>query len=725
MTSSPRKTAPETAVTFSDRPGPDQPDQPDQPDRGDPAEPESASGAEATSRPDDGPSAGERATLGGVLALAAVLSLWRLDRNGYANGYYAAAVRSMSQSWHNFFYGAFDPAGFITVDKPPLAFWFQAISVKIFGFNSWSLLVPQALASVASVYVLYRIVRGQAGALAGLVAALALTLTPITVAVSRDNLPEPTMILLLLLAAWAVAAAISRGRFRLLAAASVFVGLAFTTKMLQAYLVVPGLALAFVVTAVVGWRKRVIHLLGAGVIMVAVSATWMTIVDLTPKADRPYVGSSTNDTVRQLVFGWNGLGRVFGGGSGAGGSGSGGAAGAGANLVNTVTGDHAGIGRLFDGRTGGQIAWLIPFAALALVSGLVLAGRRPRVDPVRSGLLMWGGWAVGCWAVFSLSTGLFEPYYTAELAPALAALTGIGMSTLIGLVRRPAAGDVSWPRAAWAGGLLAVGALGSAAVEGILLGRAHGWNSWLRPTVLALAAVVTLGVGAALIRRLAPAATRRLVTVTGALAVLAVLAGPAAYAVTPVQRPVFGALPTAGPPAAAGADGTAKLRQLAAQFGGGSLSTALTSYLEKHQGTAKYLVAVNGATAAEPTIISTGKAVMAMGGYTRMDPVPTVAQLRNLVARGELRYVLLDGFSSFGQGLAAQRAGWVRRACTVVNPVAYGGKSSANAPAIGAAPARTPTPRPGAAAPSESPTVPRLSPSVLAFLNSQSLYDCT
>ncbi len=670
---------------------------------------------------------GEHVALAVVLAVAAVGYLWRLDRNGYANGFYAAAVRSMTDSWHNFFFGAFDPGGFITVDKPPLAFWIQAASAKIFGFSSWSLLVPQAAAGVAAVYVLYRIVRAQAGPLAGLVAALALTVTPITVAVNRDNNPDATLVLLLLLAAWAVQAAIRTGSFRRLALGGLFIGLAFTTKMLAAYLVVPGLALAFALAAAVGWRRRLGCLLGGGAVMVAASAAWLVTVDLIPKADRPYVGGSTNDTVSNLVFGYNGLGRVNGNeGDNRGG-------------IGRAFGGQTGFGRMFDATVGGQVAWLIPCAVLSLVVGLVATARRPRPDLERGGLVMWGGWAIACWGVFSFSKGIFHSYYTAELAPALAALTGIGAATLVGFARQ---------RSRWAG-LLAVGVAASAALEVVLLRRTPSWNAWLRPTVVGFAIVVVLGLAVLLaLRSGRPRAVRGTVVAVGLTALVAVFAGPAAYAVTPIQRAVGGSDPQAGPPTAAGRNGFAAARRtqpagrtagrapgrggaaqglafgggagngaggagfadlsasqlaaLRARFtggrgagggftgrGGGQLSTALLAYLEKGAGPDRYLVAVSGDQVAEQPIIRTNARILPMGGFSGTDPAPTAGQLQTLVRSGELRYVIAGGFSGRGgTGVTAVRTTWIDAHCTAVPASAY--HATVSAGLYDCAPARTP-----------------------------------
>ncbi|WP_425580467.1 glycosyltransferase family 39 protein, partial [Streptosporangium amethystogenes] len=357
-----------------------------------------------------------RPGLWGVLALAAVLYVWALGRNGHANEYYAAAILSGTRSWKAFFFGALDAGSFITVDKPPLALWVMGLPARIFGFGTWSMLLPQAAAGVAAVAVLHSAVRrampGGYGHAAALVAALAMTLTPITVAINRDNNPDTLLVLLLVLAAWFCQEAVRTGRMRALVVSAVLVGLAFNTKMLQAYLVLPAFAPLYLVMAPGTSLRRLGHLLAAGAALVVSSAWWMVIVDLWPASDRPYVGGSTDNSVRDLVIGYNGLGRIFGSGGGRGGGGMG-------------FGGEAGAWRLFNDIMAGQISWLLPFAVIALVAGLALTARGPLRD-TRIALLLWGGWLAVHYVVFSFSSGTFHPYYSTAMAPAVAALTGLG-----------------------------------------------------------------------------------------------------------------------------------------------------------------------------------------------------------------------------------------------------------------------------------------------------------
>ena len=479
-----------------------------------------------------------RPALWAILALAAVLYLWNLSAVGQANSFYSAAVYSGTQSWKALFFGSLDAGdgGFITVDKPPFALWVMGLSCRVFGFGTWQMMLPMAAAGVGAVALLYRMVRGSFGHIAATVAALVLALTPMTVAITRDNNPDPVLVLLMLLGAAGTLRAIRTGTLLPLVWAAVAIGFGFNTKMLQAYIVLPAFFLAYLVAARTGLGKRIAHLAVAAVALVVSSGWWMFIVDRVPSGSRPYIGGSTDNSVWDLVIGYNGFGRIFGA-SGGGGGGQGGG-----------FGGEAGIGRMFNEIVGGQISWLIPFALLALGAGLVLRGRRPRTDVQRASLLLWGGWLVLHYLVFSLSEGTFHPYYVTAMAPAIAALSGAGSVALIRAARRR--GGV-WP---W---LPPVAVAGTAVWAIVLLARTDGWNSWLMPligvaAVVAVAALVAQhfgglgqfgGVGR-LVRR------RRLMAVAVLAAAVAMLAGPSAYAVSATASQgggMNGTNPTAGP----------------------------------------------------------------------------------------------------------------------------------------------------------------------------------
>ncbi|MGA7397213.1 MAG: glycosyltransferase family 39 protein, partial [Solirubrobacterales bacterium] len=254
----------------------------------------------------------DRPEVVGLILLAAILNIWALNQNGWANEYYSAAVQSMSGSWHNFFYGSFDAAGVMTVDKPPLALWVQALSVRMFGFSSWSILLPQALMGVASTVLVYDLVRRVFGRLSGSVAGLVFALTPITVAIFRHNNPDALLVLLSLAAVWFVVRGLEDGRTRWVVFAAICVGLGFETKMGAALLVLPGLAIAWMWVAPAGRRAVVKQLLIAGGVLVAVSMAWPLLMALTPVANRPWISGTSDNSIWSLITGYNGLGRLGG-----------------------------------------------------------------------------------------------------------------------------------------------------------------------------------------------------------------------------------------------------------------------------------------------------------------------------------------------------------------------------------------------------------------------------
>ncbi|MGW2613458.1 ArnT family glycosyltransferase [Streptomyces sp. NPDC001500] len=474
--------------------------------------------------------------LGAVLVLAAVLYGWALGSLGWANSYYSAAVKSMGRSWTDFLFGSFDPAGVVTVDKPPAALWPQVISSKVFGMHGWALVLPQALEGVAGVLVLHRTVRRWAGEGAALIAALVLTLTPITVAINRDNNPDTLLVLLLVSAAYTLTRALQaedRTATRWLCASGFLIGCGFLTKMLAAWMVVPAFAVAWLVGGSCPWIPRVRRLLGAGAILAASSLSWVAMVALWP-GDRPYIGGSTDGSAWDLVIGYNGLGRVFGSSDGA----PQGMGGAGGGFAGGF-GGRPGPGRLFSAQVGGQISWLLPVCALALavaVAVVVLRRRGALPDSAAlpaSGWLLWGTWLVVCGAVFSTQKGIFHPYYTTQLAPAIAALCGALTAALVRVHRA----GLRWAPLV---GVAAV--VVSVAWAVTLVRRAPDWNGWLVwPVLLAGCAAVVLLV---LSRR-----RGRLLTVAVCAAVASVLLAPGAWAVTvPGSTTTGGSNPTAGPP---------------------------------------------------------------------------------------------------------------------------------------------------------------------------------
>src|SRR3954463_16625262 len=422
-----------------------------------------------------------RPGLWAVLALAAVLVGWGLTRSGMSNTYYAAAVKSATVSWKALFFGSIDPGSFITVDKPPLAFWLMGLSGRLLGFSAFSMLLPEALCTVAAVGVLYATVKRVLGPAPALLAAGALAVSPVSVAIGRVNNPDALLVLLLVLSAYLVVRAIESGRTRTLAWAGAVVGLAFMTKMLEGWMVVPALAAAYLLAGPPRLGARIGQLLVAGATMTVVSAAWPLAVTLWPGAT-PYEGGSSNGSVWNLIFGYNGFGRILG--SDDGGQGGGMAA----------FGGVPGWLRLFDQQVGGQIAWLLPLAAGGLVAGLWLTRRAPRTDRTRAVFVLFGVWALVDFVVFSRQQGIFHPYYVSTLAPAVAVLAGGGLPAMLG-----------WARRSWAGvAALAAGVLASAWVAVALLARTPDFAPWLRTLIPVAAAIAVYGAAALRVPALLP-----------------------------------------------------------------------------------------------------------------------------------------------------------------------------------------------------------------------------
>ena len=357
-----------------------------------------------------------------LLAATGLLYLWNLSASGYANSFYAAAVQAGSTSWKAWFFGSLDPANFITVDKPPAALWVMGLSARLFGFSSWSLLVPQALEGVAAVALLSATVRRWSGPAAGLLAGAILALTPAAVLMFRFNHPDALLTLLLVAAAYGVTRALEHGSTGWFTLAGTAIGFAFLTKMLQGFLVLPAFALVYLVAAPTSLWRRITQLLAAGLAVVVSAGWWVTAVALWPASSRPYIGGSTNNSVLDLMFGYNGFGRLLGGSS----FGAGGGGGASSAAAGSSFGGATGLTRLFGSEMGNEISWLLPAALVALVAGLWLTRRTPRTDRTRAAVLLWGGWLVGTGLVFSYMQGIVHPYYTVVLAPAIAALVAVG-----------------------------------------------------------------------------------------------------------------------------------------------------------------------------------------------------------------------------------------------------------------------------------------------------------
>lgn len=601
----------------------------------------------------------ERPALAVLLLTTAILYLWGLGASGWANEYYSAAVQAGTHSWQALFFGSLDAGGAITVDKPPASLWVMGLSGRIFGFNSWSMLVPQALMGVGSVALLYATVRRWSGAAAGLFAGAVFALTPVTVLIFRFNNPDALLVLLLLAGAYCLVRACETASTRWLVLAGVAIGAGFLTKMLQSFLVLPAFALVYLIAAPTPVRRRLWQLLVAGAALAGTVGTWIAVVSLWPASDRPYIGGSTDNSALQLALGYNGLGRLFGSenGGGPGGNGQNGG----------PTNDRStSFGRLFEAGVGEQAAWLLPAALLALVIGFWLTARAPRTDRIRASLVLWGGWLLVTGAVFTTMTGKFHGYYTVALAPAIGAILAV-------------TGRELWSRRhSWvARAALAVLSLAAGWWSYVLLDRTPSWHPEVRYAVAVgtAVAITALVLGPRIARfaqaartsRHAPAAlVARLAPVAMIAAMVAALIGTTGFAVATAAVPHAGNDATAGP-VMAGGDAKSGQQPGGQHTGGGndqeasSVSPAMIAALSAT--TTRWAAATSGAQAAAPLELASGRPVIGIGGFTGSDPAPTLSQFQRYVASGQVSYFVDDGRGGGGHndssGPATKITAWV------------------------------------------------------------------
>ncbi|SDO37424.1 4-amino-4-deoxy-L-arabinose transferase [Nakamurella panacisegetis] len=609
-----------------------------------------------------------------LLVITAAAYLWDLSINGNANEFYAAAVKSGTESWKAWLFGSLDSSNAITVDKPPASLWIMGLSGRIFGFSSFSMLLPEALMGVGTVALLYAAVRRTSGHAAGLVAGALVALTPVAALMFRFNNPDAMLVLLMTLGAYFVVRAIEKvpadrksHALRWLLLAGTAIGFAFLTKMLQGLLVLPAFGVVYLPASDNKLWTRIWHLLAA-LGAVVVSAGWfVALVALWPADSRPYIGGSTTNSLWELAIGYNGLGRIFGGsGNGGGGGGGGGIS----------FGGTTGLTRMFGTAFGSQISWLIPAALVAFIAGMWFTRKAPRTDRTRAGILLWGGWTIVTALVLSYMQGTVHPYYSVALVPGIAGVVAI-------------AGKELWRgrESHLARATLALMITVTAGWSYYLMDRdAPTFLPWLRWTVL-IAGVLGAAVLAASVGRLKKYAVIGLLVGS-----VAAMAGSAAFTVDTIGTAHTGATPTAGPATArggfpgggalpsgltsgdfsgtmpggtmpsgtlpSGTSGTMPSGALPSGMGGGgstTTNTALVALLNKT--TNRWAAATVSAQSAETYILSSDKAVMAIGGFSGTDNSPTLAQFQAYVAAGDIHYFISGGFGGGGGGFAGGQSG--------------------------------------------------------------------
>ncbi len=622
-----------------------------------------------------------------IMILSATLHLWDIDSIGDSNQYYTAAVESMTQSWHNFFYASAEPGGSVTVDKPPLGLQIETLFALALGVSGFSTVLPNILAGIFSVPLLYHLVKKHFGTVAGIVAALVVATTPVVFAADRNNTQDGLLTFFLLLAAWAFIKAVETGRARWLFLGAVIVGLGFNIKMLQAYLPVPAFFALYFFGAKVGWFKKTALLGAALAVMIAVSLSWALYVDSVPADERPYIGSSRDNTVLGLIAGHNGTSRLFGGGgpnqpvSPPSGQQAGPAFDGpdgfnpnaspdnpngqmtppdgnqgGGPMFSQETG-NPGVFRFFQPPLAAEMSWLLPFALFSLV--VIALQARPQLPITQLpilGLLLWGGWLMTCVVFFSMVSGIFHSYYVVMLAPALGGVVGGGFGYLWKRQAEGRAGSGWW---------LTLAAAATVAFQ-IVLAWQYGVNSLFQPLAFALVALGAILLFASLFR-----STSILPRAAFSVLLIALMTVPLAWSALTVGNENSAGLPAAygvnpGPGGGLRPSNANSAVRLAAPMPGpgeGNVNDALLQYLEANTQDVKYLVAVESSQAGAPYVIATGRPVLYMGGFSGMDNVVTADDLAQMVADGELRYVL---FGMGGRDNKQDLVQWLQSSCKVV-----------------------------------------------------------
>ena len=629
----------------------------------------------------------EKLLLSLILLLSGILNFTNLSVEGYSNLYYAAGVKSMTMSWKNFFFVAFDPSSFVSIDKPPLGFWLQAISAKIFGFSGWSILLPEALAGVVSVAIIYIIVKKSFGTTAGLLSALFLAVTPVFVAVSRNNTCDNLLVMTLLFACWAISIAAEKGKVKYLLISLAIVGIGFNIKMLQAYMVIPAIYLTYLLSNVVSVKKRIIHLISGTLVLLVVSFSWAIVVDLIPASNRPYVGSSTNNSELELIIGHNGLERLGIGSSTTGGKGG---MGGGRNQGGTFegmpggtpptgndgsrtnserpigtngnfekiqggtppTGDGKGgqvpggnanggggggsmggsakssITRLFSNNSmSDQIIWLFPLAVFGFIAAALKEKLKPAFDNRKKlALILWSMWLIPEFIYFSFTTGLFHPYYLTMLAPPIAALAGIGIVSMWELHKEK--GLKSW--------ILPIALVVDGLVQLLILSYYYKTSSIPKIMMIALSVLCFVSSIIIIILKLIKNENIKLKKILVATAVIGLLITPTVWSGTTM----FNAMPGTFP--AAGLSLISSKTNVNSKMGT-SNSSKLIEFLKSHKTTEKYILVTSSTNGyATDIILKTDESVMTWG-FFGTDKAITLAQFKSLVKSGEVRYVMVGG----------------------------------------------------------------------------------
>ncbi|AAK78175.1 4-amino-4-deoxy-L-arabinose transferase-like glycosyltransferase [Clostridium acetobutylicum] len=606
-----------------------------------------------------------------ILVLSAILNFANIGIEGYANTFYAAGVKSMMMNFKNFFFASYDPSGFVTIDKPPVGFWIQTIFAKVFGFKGWSIILPQAIAGVLSVLIIYYLVKRSFGKPAGLIAALCLAITPIFVAASRNNTIDNLLVLSLVLSAWALSIAAENGKLKYLLISLAVVGIGFNIKMVEAYMVAPAIYITYLLSSTLPFKKRIKHLALGTIILLLVSLSWAVVTDFVPAKNRPYIGSSNNNTVLQLIIGHNGLQRIGVNINNASNHGSKRSLNRNnppiksfknKSFMSRLSKNNAqisqpGILKLFSGNNmSDQISWLLPFALIGFVIASVKENFKfPFNNKRKLALLFWFTWLLPEFIYFSFSRNVTHTYYLTTMAPSIAALTGIGLVTMLKLFK-------DLPRWKW---ILPVAFIVNALTEIIILGYKFNSSTGYKIVILM---ILLLGILPMVILVLIMISQGKNNMILNRNLIYTGFAGlliaPVIWSATPIFHKMNGSSPSAG------LELFNSNSRNYANISSANISR-LINFLNTNRKNEKYLVEVPSATIyGSDLILKTGKPILTLGGFSGSDPILTLKKFKQLVKNGSLRYAMITtnkgkatGFANLGGSSNSNTAimNWIRK----------------------------------------------------------------
>lgn len=680
-----------------------------------------------------------------VIILSVILNFINLGIEGYGNSYYAAAVKSMTMSLKNFFFVSFDPTGFVTIDKPPIGFWLQAISAKIFGFSGVSILLPEALAGVISVILIYHLVKKSFGHIAGFISALCLAITPVFVAVSRNNTIDNLLVMVLLFACWVISIAAEKGKFKYLILSMILVGVGFNIKMLQAYMIVPALYITYLFSTAVSVKKQILHLFAGTLVLIAVSMSWALVVDSIPASSRPYIDSSTNNTVSELIFGHNGAERISlsnssnkggGGAPSSSGKGMGGNPPSGTNqgtppsgnfqgnppngnrlnnssnqpsntnnqnmpgnppTMNGQMGFGGGRGNMPGGFGGNsstlqgsfgseakssilrlfsknilsdQIVWFIPLAVLGFIAAAIKEKLGLKLDnKKKQALSLWFFWFFPEFIYFSFNTGTFHSYYLTMLAPPIAALAGIGISSMWELYKE--GGWKSW--------FLPITLMVNGAVHLLMLYYFISSSSIIKVLMVLVAILCFVSSIILCILNVAKSPKTdsvKLKKIILSLALVGLFITPFIGSSTVLFNTLSSSFPAAGLELLSSSQGQEQAMN-GDSSGKDNVNSKLITFLLAHKTTEKYLLVVSSSNSAADIIIKTGESVMSLGGFLGSDNIVSLNQFKQMVKNGEIRYVMIGGQGG-GNSSSSEIMTWVKATGKLVSANEYSDSTGVN-----------------------------------------------